>query len=44
MSVAEVPGPSGLEYARGVVYAGSVNFGGTGSVLAIGPTAFHPAG
>jgi hypothetical protein len=45
MSVAEVPGPSGLDYARGALYAGSVDFeGGPGSVLAIFPGAFHPAG
>jgi hypothetical protein len=45
VSVAEVPGPTGLDFARGVLYAGSLDFGGgPGSVLAIGPSAFHPAG
>lgn len=44
-SVAKVPGPTGLDFARGVLYAGSLDFGGgPGSVLAIGSSAFRPAG
>lgn len=42
-SVAEVPGPTGMEYGRGVLYVGSVDFeGGPGSVLAISASAFQP--
>lgn len=45
VSVAEVAGPTGLDFARGVVYAGSLDFGGgPGAVLAISASAFHPAG
>lgn len=44
MTVADVPGPSGLDWGNGVLYAGSVDFeGGPGSLLAISPAAFHPA-
>ncbi len=44
VSVADVPGPTGLDWGRGVLYAGSANLaGGPGSLLAIGPSAFHPA-
>jgi len=43
MSVADVPGPSGLDTDRnGTLYAGSVDFeGGPGSLLSIAPAAFH---
>jgi hypothetical protein len=42
VTVASVPGPSGLDWARGVLYAGSVDFeGGPGSLVAISPSAFH---
>lgn len=45
LATAEVPGPAGLDFARGVLYVGTVDFeGGPGSVLAIGPAAFEPAG
>jgi hypothetical protein len=41
VTVAEVPGPAGLDWADGVLYAGSIDFGGgPGSVLAIHPAAF----
>ncbi len=41
MTVADVAGPSGLDWARGTLYAGSVDFeGGPGSLLAISPAAF----
>jgi hypothetical protein len=45
MSVADVPGPTGLDWSRGVLYAGSVDLegGGPGALLAISPAAFHPA-
>jgi sugar lactone lactonase YvrE len=43
MSVAEVPGPTGMEFDRGVLYVGSLDFGGgPGSVLAVSPSAFSP--
>lgn len=36
---------AGLDFARGVLYVGTVDFaGGPGSVLAVGPAAFRPAG
>jgi hypothetical protein len=43
MSVADVPGPSGLDIGKsGTLYAGSVDFGdGPGSLLSIAPAAFH---
>ncbi|HVE64855.1 MAG TPA: ScyD/ScyE family protein [Mycobacteriales bacterium] len=43
VSTATVTGPTGLDYARGVLYAASVDFsGGPGSVVAVSPAAFHP--
>ncbi|MDP9183658.1 MAG: ScyD/ScyE family protein [Actinomycetota bacterium] len=43
MSAADVPGPAGLDWARGVLYAGTVDFeGGPGSLVTVGPAAFHP--
>jgi len=45
VSLAEVPGPAGLDFARGVLYVGTVDFaGGPGSVLAVRPAAFQAAG
>ena len=42
-SVADVPGPAGLDFGNGVLYAGSVDFaGGPGSLLAISDAAFRP--
>ena len=41
--IADVPGPTGLDYARGVLYAGSASETGPGSLLAISPAAFHQA-
>lgn len=41
VTTASVPGPAGLDWADGVLYAGSLDFGGgPGSVLAIRPAAF----
>jgi glucose/arabinose dehydrogenase len=41
-SVADVPGPSGLDIGNGTLYAGSVDFsGGPGSLVSIAPSAFH---
>ncbi|MDQ3424502.1 MAG: hypothetical protein M3510_14275 [Actinomycetota bacterium] len=44
VSLAEVPGPAGLDFARGVLYAGSLSEQGPDSLLAVGPAAFQPAG
>lgn len=48
VSVATLPegsGPSGLDYAHGVVYAGTVSFAdGPGTVVAVSAAAFQPAG
>lgn len=42
LTVAEVPGPAGLDWSRGTLYAGSVDFGGgPGSLVTIAPAAFH---
>jgi hypothetical protein len=43
VSVADVPGPSGLATSRnGTLYAGTVDFeGGPGALVAISPAAFH---
>lgn len=41
VTVASVPGPTGLDWADGVLYTGSLDFGGgPSSVLAIRPAAF----
>jgi hypothetical protein len=45
VATAEVPGVTGLDFYRGRLYAGSLDFeGGPGSLLQVGPAAFHPAG
>jgi hypothetical protein len=42
VAIADVPGPAGLDWADGVLYAGSIDFsGGPGLVLAIRPAAFQ---
>jgi hypothetical protein len=43
MAVADVPGPAGLDWARGMLYAGTLDFGGgPGSLVSIGSGAFYP--
>ena len=42
VTVVDVPGPTGLDFSNGLVYAGSVDFGGgPGALLAISLSAFH---
>lgn len=44
LSVAEVPGAADVDWADGVLYATTVDFGGgPGSLVAVSPEAFHPA-
>ncbi|HUR13959.1 MAG TPA: ScyD/ScyE family protein [Mycobacteriales bacterium] len=40
-TVADVPGPSDVDWARGTLYAATLDFEGPGSLVSIAPSAFH---